>query len=53
MPYRILRIFIQNKEKTKEQIAVMADVYYAAGRITAEEYVDVIGRIGKMEQVEE
>ena len=47
MPYKILRNFIQNETKTKDQIAVMADVYYAAGRITADEYADVIERADK------
>lgn len=48
MPYRILRNFIQNGIKTGDQIAIMADVYYAAGRITADEYADIIDRISKM-----
>lgn len=52
MPYRILKNFIQNRTKTKEQIAVMADVYYAAGRITADEYADVIEQTKKMKQTE-
>lgn len=40
--YKILKKLISDKSKTKEEIQTMADVYYAAGRITQEEYSDVI-----------
>lgn len=42
--YRILKKLIADKSKTKEEILNMADVYYAAGRISKEEYEDIISR---------
>ncbi|MCM1561510.1 MAG: hypothetical protein NC123_18540 [Butyrivibrio sp.] len=42
MAYRILKSLIANSTKTKEELLDMADVYFAAGRLTNEQYAEVI-----------
>lgn len=46
MAYRIMTNLIQNSTKSKEELMDMADVYYAAGRLTKEQYGEIIGQIG-------
>ena len=43
--YKILKKLLSDKAKTNEKLLKMADVYYGAGRITKEEYEDIISRI--------
>lgn len=43
--YKILKKLNSDKAKPKEEILKMADVYYAAGRISEEEYGDIISLI--------
>lgn len=43
--YKILKKLASDGAKTKEEILTMADVYYGAGRISREEYEDIISRI--------
>lgn len=45
LAYKILKNLISNGSKSKEQLLTMADVYYGAGRISKEEYEDIISRI--------
>lgn len=40
--YKILKKLISDRVRTKEDILKMADVYYAAGRITEDEYTDIV-----------
>lgn len=47
MAYKIMKSLIQNSDKTKEELLDMADVYYAAGRLTAEEYTEIVGIINQ------
>lgn len=44
MAYKILKQLIFNGSRSKEAILKMADVYYATGRITEEEYRDIISQ---------
>lgn len=43
--YKILKKLFSDGTKSKEEILVMADVYYGAGRISKEEYEDIMSRI--------
>ena len=47
MAYKIMKNLIQSRVKTKEELLDMADVYYAAGRLTAEEYKEIVDEINK------
>ena len=42
MAYKILKSLISNGKKTTEKILTMADVYYAAGKISQEQYEDIV-----------
>ncbi len=42
MAYKILKSLISNKKKTDEEILTIADVYYAAGRLTDEQYTEIV-----------
>ena len=42
MAYKILKKFIADRRKTNEELAEMADVYYATGRLADEEYAEII-----------
>ena len=44
---------INKGKKTKERLATMANVYYAAGQLSDEEYTDIIGKIDAMENWQE
>lgn len=47
MAYRIMKSLISNGTKTNEKLMEMADVYYAAGRLSNEQYTDIINMINK------
>lgn len=47
MAYKIMRNLIANSTKTKEELLNMADVYYAAGRMTDEQYTEVVGLVNQ------
>ena len=42
MAYRILRCLISSGRKTTAEILDMADVYYAAGRISEAQYEEIV-----------
>lgn len=46
MAYKIMRSLISNRTKTEEELLNMADVFYAAGRLTGEQYAEIVGLIG-------
>lgn len=49
MAYRIMSKLIENYEKgsfTKDKLADMCDTYYGAGRLTDEEYTELMEKIG-------
>lgn len=45
MAYRLMLQLIEQGKRQKERLLEMADVYYAAGRMTSEEYEDIISKI--------
>lgn len=49
MPYKIMKSLISNGTKSNAELTNMADVYYGAGRLTDEQYTEVIGLIEKRE----
>lgn len=49
MAYRIMKKLIQDQRKGKEELSKMADVYFAAGRLTEDEYMDICESVQKME----
>ena len=51
MPYKIMKSLISNSAKSNEELTNMADVYYGAGRLTDEQYSEIVALIGKKEEV--
>lgn len=49
MAYKIMKSLISNSRKTKEELADMADVYYGSGRLTDEQYTDIVAMIRQRE----
>lgn len=47
MPYKIMKNLIRNGTRSKEELLNMADVYYAAGRLDQEQYIELVAEIGK------
>jgi hypothetical protein len=47
MAYKILKSLITNGKKTNEDILTIADVYYAAGRLTDEQYTEIVNIVTK------
>lgn len=45
MAYKILKKLITDKTKTAGDLLNMADVYYAAGRLTDEQFSEVVDLI--------
>ena len=45
MAYKIMKNLIANGKMTNEELFNMADVYYAAGRLTETEYSEIIDQI--------
>ena len=52
MAYKIMKNLIAQGSKTKEELLNMADVYYAAGRLIADEYTEIVGLIGTDEDTD-
>lgn len=50
MAYKIMKTLINGDSKTKEELAEMADVYYGSGRLSKDEYEDIIYRIRNREE---
>lgn len=48
MAYKLMKILIKNPKKTKEELTKIANVYYAAGQLTAEEYSEIIELINAL-----
>ena len=42
MAYKLMKQLIALKRKTKTELLDMADVYYAAGRLTNEQYTELV-----------
>lgn len=50
MAYKIMKTLISNGTKTKEELSEMADVYYAADRLTKKQYNEITKLIGQREE---
>ncbi len=50
MAYRIMKSLISNSMKSNEELSAMADVYYGSGRLTDEQYTEIVTLIGKREE---
>lgn len=50
MAYRIMKSLVSNGTKTKEELLNMADVYFAAGRLTEDQYAEIVELVGKKVQ---
>ena len=48
MAYKLVKQLIKNGRKTKTELLNYCDVYYAAGRLTNEEYTELINEIEAM-----
>lgn len=51
MAYRIMMSLISNSVKSNDELSNMADVYYGGGRLTDNQYAEIIGMIGKREEL--
>lgn len=54
MAYKLMKILINNyksgvKTYSKERMLVMVDTYYAAGRLTDDEYLALVAEINELE----
>lgn len=47
MAYKLMIKLIANGKTSKEELLNKADVYYAAGRLTDEQYTEVVRLIGE------
>lgn len=50
MAYKIMKSLISNSSKTNEELSTMADVYYGSGRLTDEQYTEIVVMIGQREE---
>ena len=50
MAYRIMKSLISNSTKSNEELSTMADVYYGSGRLTDEQYTQIVTLIGQREE---
>lgn len=50
MAYKIMKSLISTSTKSNEELSAMADVYYGSGRMTEEQYSEVVALIGKREE---
>lgn len=45
-----MKSLMQNSTKTKDELLDMADVYYAAGRLTGEQYTEIVESINSRKE---
>ncbi len=50
MAYKIMKSLVSNSTKSNEELSIMADVYYGSGRMTDEQYSEIVALIGKREE---
>lgn len=48
MGFKLMTNLIQQGKKTKAQLTKMANVYYAAGQLSDEEYAEIMEKIEAM-----
>ncbi|MCM1218043.1 MAG: hypothetical protein NC548_26455 [Lachnospiraceae bacterium] len=49
MAYKIMKNLVQRGNRTREELLDMADVYFAAGRLTKEQYEEIVRQINEKE----
>jgi len=49
MAYNLMKTLVKNKLKTKAQLTKMANVYFAAGQLNEDEYMEIMALIEVME----
>lgn len=49
MAYRLMKQLVELGRKTKDELLAMADVYYAAGRLTDGQYTELVEQISVTE----
>ena len=49
MGYTLMKSLIKSGKKTKAQLTKMANVYFAAGQLTEEEYMEIMELINALE----
>ncbi|MDE7131254.1 MAG: hypothetical protein K2O65_05600 [Lachnospiraceae bacterium] len=47
MPYRIMQNLIQNGTRSKESLSEMADVFFAVGRLSEKQYMEITEKINR------
>ena len=45
MAYNLLLALIRGNRKSKEELTKKANVFYAAGQLTDEQYTEIIGKL--------
>ena len=45
MAYKIMKKLIQDGNRSKQELTNKADVFFAVGRLTEEQYMDIIKQI--------
>lgn len=50
MAYKIMKSLISTSTKSNEELSTMADVYYGSGRMTDEQYSEILSLIDKREE---
>lgn len=48
MGYNLMKSLIKGGKKTKAQLVKMANVYYAAGQLSDEEYMEIMETVNAM-----
>lgn len=50
MGYNLMKALIKQGKKTKAQLTKFANVYFAAGQLTEDEYMEIMELINAMEE---
>ena len=50
MAYTIMLRLISLNRKSKEELLNMADVYFAAGRLNADQYTEIVEKVNALEE---
>lgn len=50
MAYKIMKSLIANSTRSNEELSTMADVYYGSGRMTDEQYSEIVSLISRREE---
>ncbi len=47
MAYKILKILISSNSRSRKELQNMADVYYAAKRLTDDQYIEITDKLNQ------